>query len=534
MLESLTDLPHAATSNLSRLFLIVPYSLPVTDIPSFEHIDTSPEVVTDLWAERCLQCKQFFEPDEHVLSRPIPVFPIAGFEKLVVNSTGLTNIDLLHVSKVVQLLGAKYDQVLKTGISVLVCNPSKAGEEKLRHACEWGIPRVSVDWLWACLRSSQMQSFRSFLLKQGQSSQGMTPDQNGVVSARPLQAMRIGGGEQSAANGQHVNPGHPIQTLVHRASSGNDSDNHQISKASRMKPSPGDGFLKSPQSRADVSQVRGRTRLSPTDLALVATKREPQKNCGCGTVEAEKATSPRKARLFRRFDGQSSLPDRDKDNDSSSAPEAASTGKTTHMHARAESIDGAIKELLGKGRAKNTTSAIPKEGNKKKPLLGRAMSNISNSSREGSKIRDSRASSIDSVNTDGLGSVFLDERSQSRRPSNSGAGGRSCFSTGRASAQQSGINGSSLELGDRALYREEYQEEAEPPLMTQLGYENPDDAVALRELLAERRRNRSRKGQEVVKPAGSKEGKRIKDDATVVPPGWGTGRRTRQQAKGSL
>jgi DNA replication regulator DPB11 len=532
------------SSNLSRLFLVVPYCHPFADIPSVEHLDPLAEIVTDMWAERCLQCKKFFDPDEHVLSRPIPVFPIPGFEELVINSTGVADIDLFHVSKAVKVLGARYDQVLKPGISVLLCNPSKAGEEKLRHAHEWHIPAVSIEWLWECVRHGQMQPFHQYLLKKGQTSDERSFALKAVAPARRPEATRTKLQEQVAENALRAKPVQSTNDAIrHEPLSKANGSNH-ASRPQRTKLAPGEGFAKSPRRKGDGSKDDSRER-APSDLPAATNKHEPKENSGYEAEDvemgqplqemssnsppkSEKAASPRKARLFRHFDGHSGVPNQDQD-DTPSAPEATSTGKTTYIAPRAESIHGAIQELLGKSKVKNMTPIVSHGDSKKKRLLGRALSNMSNSSREGTNVRASRASSIDSVNTEGLGSVILDDTSESRR--NSFSAGRSSF-TGRAPLQERSVHESALELGEAALYREQYQEEKEePPQMTQLGYDNPDDAMALRELLAERRRKRTRKGQEDIKAPDAKDGKRIKDDVSVAPAGWGTGRRTRQKAK---
>lgn len=544
VLESLTDSAISATPHLSRLFLVVPHSHPFSDIPSVKHLDSPPGVVTDLWAERCLQSKQLFEPDDHILSRPIQVFPIPGFENLVINSTGVADIDLLHVSKIVVLLGAKYDQVLKTGISVLLCNPGKAGGEKLRHAREWHIPAVSIEWLWTCIRRGILQPFRAFLLKDGHKSEQIISDRNATAAAaRPQTTWTTARGV--AEHGQQVKQVCPSMSPVCREALPQNGDSHAASKTPKPKLLPGEGFVKSPQPNKDRSRTRSKKH-APLNLAAAASKHEAHDkgvndNEGDGIClplqeistnsppKSEKAASPRRRYLTGHGDGESSLPDHKQDDETPSAPEATATGKTTYLPPRAESIHGAIKELLNRSKAKNTTPTTSNGENKKKRLLGRALSNMSNSSREGNNVRASRASSIDSANTDGLGSVILDEMSESRRNS-SGAVRRGSF-TGRASAQERGVNGTSWDLGDAALYREEYVEEEAAPQMTQLGYDNPDEAVALREMLAERRRNRTRRGQEDVKPPDTKEGKKIKDDVKVMPAGWGAGRRTRQKAR---
>jgi DNA replication regulator DPB11 len=547
ILESLTDVAQVAVPKICRLFLVVPYTHSFPDLPSVEHLHFRPEIVTDLWAERCLQSKRFFEPDEHLLSRPVRVVPIPGFEKLVINSTGVADIDLLHMSKAIWLLGARHDQVLKPGISVLLCNSSKAGEDKLRHAREWHIPAVSVEWLWACIRSGQMQSFRPFMHRQEQGLKANINDPNVVFSAAPNKPAKAGRQEQLADDGQQSKGTHLAKTSPHPGSVSSNPDVNHGSKISRVKLVPGEGFVRSPHRKDDNSELRKKNNSFTAAEAPRTNKDEAQENrhqdddeAGIGLPLQEMSTisqpnSERPASLrtglsFRHPDGQPSLPGQDQNGESPSAPEATSAAKTTYITPRADSISGAIKEFLGKARAKKATTATSNGESKKKRLLGRALSNMSNSSRESSNMRASRASSIDSVNTDGLGSAILDETSQTKRLNSSGGGGKGSL-VGRASAVERVVKECSSERGDAALYLEKYQEEEEPPPMTQLGYDNPDDAVALREMLAERRRKRTRKGQEDIKPPELKEGKRIKDDVTVAPAGWGTGRRTRQRAK---
>jgi DNA replication regulator DPB11 len=547
--ESLSE--SADTGNSTRrMFVIVPYSHPFSDIPSVEHFGFPPEIVTDMWVERCLQHKRFFEPAEHVLGRPIRRFPITGFEKLIINSTGIADMDLLHVSKAVNLLGARYDQVLKPGTSVLLCNPTKAGQEKVRHAREWRIPTVSTEWLWSCIRSGNMQKFLPFVLNHAaeeQIAQDLALDSKAAGSIGRTEPRLVGKREQSVRNGWHGDLARSDQSLIQLESVADKGDSNPTSRGPKAKPIPGEGFLNSPKRRQNGSEVDQKRRSNMKDLPADGKGQEMQEpndyqreKAGEGLPlqeistnsppKAERPPSPEKAHDFRPFDGQSSVLGIDQEDDTPSAPDATSTAKTTYIPPQPESINGAIQELLNKSKGKNRTPPISNGETRKRRLLGRALSNMSNSSREGSNVRASRASSIDSVNTDGLGSVILDEMSQTKRANTASMNGKGDF-TGRASAQDRVVKEPSFELGDEALYREEYQEEEEPPQMTQLGYDNPEEAVALREMLAERRRNRTRRGQEDVKPPESKQVKRIKDHVNVITPGRTAGRRTRQTAR---
>jgi hypothetical protein len=115
-----------------------------------------------MWIERCLAYKTYVDPDEHPVGRPVGKFPIDGFRDLTINSTGFEGIDLLHLSKLVKLVGATYDEILQPRISVLICNSTKANLEKQRYARSWGIPVVSDAFLWACLQSGRLESFDAY------------------------------------------------------------------------------------------------------------------------------------------------------------------------------------------------------------------------------------------------------------------------------------------------------------------------------------------------------------------------------------
>src|SRR5436305_3245501 len=114
--------------------------------------------------EHCLAYKTYLDPDEHPIGRPVGKFPIDGFRDLTINSTGFEGVDLLHLSKLVKLVGATYHETLRPGISVLICNKTKANPEKQHYARSWGIPVVSHAFLWACLLSGRLKSFDAYRL----------------------------------------------------------------------------------------------------------------------------------------------------------------------------------------------------------------------------------------------------------------------------------------------------------------------------------------------------------------------------------
>ena len=73
-------LAAGANNNGTGMYILVPYSLPRSEIPSIDDdIETEPEIVTDMWIEKCLHSNSFISPESHITSTPVPRFPIPGW-----------------------------------------------------------------------------------------------------------------------------------------------------------------------------------------------------------------------------------------------------------------------------------------------------------------------------------------------------------------------------------------------------------------------------------------------------------------------
>lgn len=142
-----------------RYFTVIPYQL----IPTASLLAEVPEtyqICTEFWIERCMFLKQVEDPQCHTLSRPLPQATIPGFERLTICTTGFTGIELLHMSKTVKLMGAKYDENFSKNASVLVCNTTqRVRQEKLAHANDWKVPVVSAKWLWDSITEGESKAF---------------------------------------------------------------------------------------------------------------------------------------------------------------------------------------------------------------------------------------------------------------------------------------------------------------------------------------------------------------------------------------
>ncbi|GAB0133526.1 hypothetical protein EsDP_00001933 [Epichloe bromicola] len=151
--SSLREVAAAATMTSTELphrFLVVPQISAASSHPKLPSDDV--EIVTEFYIEKCLHNKQFFHPSEHVLGRPFPVFPIPGFSDLVICSAAFSGLELNQIARSASQLGAKYEEEFRQTTSVLVCRSLGAmRKDKLKYALEWGVPVVTADWLWECI-----------------------------------------------------------------------------------------------------------------------------------------------------------------------------------------------------------------------------------------------------------------------------------------------------------------------------------------------------------------------------------------------
>ncbi|KAF2468948.1 uncharacterized protein BDR25DRAFT_289946 [Lindgomyces ingoldianus] len=163
MMRDASDLENLSADDLRRSYLIIPHDAE-PDLTSLPGGAGAMHLVTNWWVERCLHTKCLVDPTGHVLCRPFDKLSISGFNGLTVSSTAFTGIELLHVTKVIPLMGESYDEFLTPKTSVIVCNTHNPNQEKLKFATEKRVPAVHANWLWECLRTSEFQPYDAYLL----------------------------------------------------------------------------------------------------------------------------------------------------------------------------------------------------------------------------------------------------------------------------------------------------------------------------------------------------------------------------------
>ncbi|CAG8258125.1 unnamed protein product [Penicillium salamii] len=464
LVDSLNDFSRPSIPKTGHgLFIMVPYQTPRSEIPSTDDMAFECEVVTEMWLERCIDARAFVPPESHVASTPFPDFPLPGFPEMRICSTGFGRIDLLHLRKVVELMGATYGDFLTQKASVLICkDPQTASSDKLRHTSEWGVPAVSADWLWISIQAGQKKPFDPYLVRRHPSQNVSNTDKTGPASAKRKHLHQ--------AVDERRRKDSPLSGSVDSQPKDLGRQDSAKGATSRTVPVIGDGF----EDDAPKPSVPESRSPSPAKIPEQQAADEPK----------TKETTP----------------------NTDSAPK---TGPSA--------LDTALSGLLQQARAAKsrqqaepTTDTSNPPRRKRKPLLGRAPSHTSAKTLE---ITLSRASSIDTLNDDGLGSA-LETAHPTRDNSQSLARGEQSLS--------SMLSGGKFDfLNDRLpAHTEEEDEENQQPQMTQLDYEDPDAAAMRAEFLRD-----AGKLSDKTKTDG---GVHVGEVRELEDLGWASGRRTRK------
>ncbi|KAL8835753.1 MAG: hypothetical protein Q9170_003185 [Blastenia crenularia] len=465
ILPDLLSFTPAAVSPPGNEFLLVPHDVPHDQIPAAAKSLHQPVVVTDMWVERNLHRKQYIRPEANITNTPFRRFPIPGFDRLVICSTRFEDVDLLHMSKAVKLMGATYEEEFSPKASVLLCNKVIPGHEKLRHAQHWNVCAVTADWLWDCIQAGELKDFEPYLVQPWSSKP--RSELNEIRKQPRDQASNDTNGEEiisdegcsSRTTQHHIAPADAEKTNQDETTKPEDDEKkpHNLPPPSKLLPHP-------PVSTSDALRE-----ISPNS-SLPKTSISPSKSI--------RASDP-----------------------------------TTKIPSQDPALSSAICSLLA--HHQNARSSIPNNATtlqnptrpavrRKRQLFGRAPSNTSNLS---------RASSVDTVNTDGVGTPVELTRSTSMLSSSNNP--LIPHHTKSAAAGDSTFDPLAPYIDDQAGESEQQFQ------MTQLGYEDPE-ALAWRETVERKLKGFSRK-------EGNPDGDRRKvKEIGRVKDLTGKGRRTRQ------
>lgn len=421
----------------------------------------------------------------------------------MVCSTKFEGIDLLHMSKAVKLMGATYEEEFSPQASVLVCNKVVPGHEKLCLAQLWKVPTVTVDWLWDCIGSGDMKDFRPYHAQiytarpepHPDTIPGQTAEQTNNKDNHGTNANSVEDTDQIAIVLKH---GANAVALTHLKPAGKRMTRHDGPRAHNY-PTATKPQEQGPLPTADISSPLPQ----PTTTTTTCL---PLQDISPNSSPPKPPSSPSKP-ASTTIDPPCKPPSQDPGLSS-----VISSLLAHHQNAR-----------LAKPAENPQPQPPPTRLRRKRQLLGRAPSNTSNIS---------RASSVDTVNTDGVGTpVELTlTRSASTHSNHTIPTVNARALASRQSTTVMTIDGDSK--GDvfdpLATYEEDEPTDSttvDQLQMTQLGYEDPD-ALAWREQV-------ERKLGGVTKREGEQGGRRVQEVGRVKDlTGGAVGRRTRLGVRG--
>ena len=466
------------TLGSTEAYLLVPYATVASKTSAFLTTHRHLVALTDLWLERCIHLKRCEPPASAVTNMPFVKHPIVGFENLRINSTGFEGVDLLHLSKVATLMGAQYLEDFDERSSVLICNHLQA-KEKLWHAELWKVPAVKSEWFWDCVRCGDMIPFEAYLLQAVSSP---------IHEHNHAEAV-VGSGEatRQPRMDADLKRRSAFAVLSHPQTEGRD------------KPQP-----KSKHRRRDVSSANESSTVFDCSFPdesgpVLIEDQAPQKDSAATMFVNEPKKMP-----LQEITPNSSPPKAAPSPKARNPPDAAATDYSKSIDD--EALGSTISSLLlhhqkqralnppdspSKSRPQTSSSngtslavaepdAFARTRPRRRQLFGRAPSNISSRSHSfainppGSNINNkdharslTRASSIDTTNTDGLGTPILDGGSTNVSHHNTPRTKRIIqdFDLTNPDAGMNGIDDPN-QIGNQDYLQ-----------MTQLGYEDPDVAA---------------------------------------------------------
>ncbi|KAL9612377.1 MAG: hypothetical protein Q9167_003017 [Letrouitia subvulpina] len=406
-LETLTSEPLSLTENE---YIILPHDVPRSGITSLPQNIDQRHLVTDMWIERCLHRKMLVRPGANVTNTPFEKFPILKFKNLKVCSTRFEGVDLLHLSRAVTLMGATYDEEFTSQASVLVCNTVVASSEKLRHAHHWNVPSVKAKWLWDCIQDGEVKPYEPYLVQ---------PFTSRISAGEAAPVMKFSESskaqlsentyEPADAKMQKIKP-ERLKTGSHNSSSSKGNDTAALSRAS--------------PSQHNAGEIP-----EPTDPSIAEA------------LFFDAPTAPL-GEISPNFSPKASI----------------SAASKPSLPSQDSNLGPAISTLLANVRNPKASSDLaprPIGRHRRRQLLGRAPSNVST----GSAVL-SRASSVDTENTEGLGTPLELSFPTVKEPSRNNS-----FDTlFRETEEEKRLEG----------------EQQQPLMMTQLGYQD-EGALRARE-----------------------------------------------------
>ncbi|KAH9757176.1 transcription coactivator [Citrus sinensis] len=180
--------------------------------------------VSSHWIRSCLEDGCLLDVGSHILYSPLHCqTPLPGFERFRFCVSQYEEKDRLLLRNLCFVLGAKFMEKLTKKVTHLLCK--FAGGLKYEAACKWGIPSITSEWIYECVRQNEVVSLDPFSPKEV-----TTHDREAglcTVSQFPMQAVQMSSADEPS---QFINPLGGLQstspqTMVHKIDDITRSDN---------------------------------------------------------------------------------------------------------------------------------------------------------------------------------------------------------------------------------------------------------------------------------------------------------------------
>ncbi|GAY52091.1 hypothetical protein CUMW_139280 [Citrus unshiu] len=180
--------------------------------------------VSSHWIRSCLEDGCLLDVGSHILYSPLHCqTPLPGFERFRFCVSQYEEKDRLLLRNLCFVLGAKFMEKLTKKVTHLLCK--FADGPKYEAACKWGIPSITSEWIYECVRQNEVVSLDPFSPKEV-----TTHDREAglcTVSQFPMQAVQMSSADEPS---QFINPLGGLQstspqTMVHKIDDITRSDN---------------------------------------------------------------------------------------------------------------------------------------------------------------------------------------------------------------------------------------------------------------------------------------------------------------------
>lgn len=144
--------------------------------------------VSSHWIRSCLEDGCLLDVGIHILYSPLHCqTPLPGFERFRFCVSQYEEKDRMLLRNLCFVLGAKFMEKLTKKVTHLLCKFS--GGLKYEAACKWGIPSITSEWIYECVRQNEVVSLDPFSPKEVTAHEreaGLC-----TVSQFPTQALRM-------------------------------------------------------------------------------------------------------------------------------------------------------------------------------------------------------------------------------------------------------------------------------------------------------------------------------------------------------